>query len=177
MPVLAQTLVSPLRVQTTSISPILTDMKMSPSAADKRRNKLGYHRTSVACGELRVEDALVSRVLIILQGHCRRRKIRCLLAPEDAHGRCSNCIRLKKDCNFYPVDQQPPNENKPRKSDSNSQDLSNSSTATSPHTLAPGLEDGEPAFPHYSQLPISSGEYSYGQFGETAPSPLTSGKL
>jgi hypothetical protein len=40
-------------------------------------------------------------------GHCRRRKIRCLLASEDLQGRCSNCIRLKKDCNFFPVDQQP----------------------------------------------------------------------
>lgn len=25
---------------------------MDASAADKKRNKLGYHRTSVACGEL-----------------------------------------------------------------------------------------------------------------------------
>ncbi|KAI9682528.1 MAG: hypothetical protein M1829_000321 [Trizodia sp. TS-e1964] len=57
--------------------------------SDRRRNKLGYHRTSVACV------------------HCRRRKIRCLLAPEDLDGRCSNCIRLKKECNFFPVDQQP----------------------------------------------------------------------
>jgi hypothetical protein len=37
-------------------------------------------------------------------GHCRRRKIRCLLpTPEDPQGRCANCIRLKKECNFYPV--------------------------------------------------------------------------
>ncbi|EMD64200.1 hypothetical protein GGP41_006638 [Bipolaris sorokiniana] len=58
---------------------------LSPTS-NKPRNKLGYHRTSVACG------------------HCRRRKIRCLLAPDDRHGRCSNCIRLKKECNFYPVE-------------------------------------------------------------------------
>lgn len=37
-------------------------------------------------------------------GHCRRRKIRCLLAPDDPQGRCSNCIRLKKECNFFPVE-------------------------------------------------------------------------
>ncbi|KAI9053602.1 hypothetical protein LZ554_002556 [Drepanopeziza brunnea f. sp. 'monogermtubi'] len=59
-------------------------------SAEKRRNKLGYHRTSVACG------------------HCRRRKIRCIAAPGDAHNRCSNCIRLKKDCQFFAVDAQPP---------------------------------------------------------------------
>ncbi|OBT55224.1 hypothetical protein VE04_03880 [Pseudogymnoascus sp. 24MN13] len=59
------------------------------ASAEKRRNKLGYHRTSVACG------------------HCRRRKIRCILAPGDLQNRCANCIRLKKECNFYPVDQPP----------------------------------------------------------------------
>lgn len=62
--------------------------ELSPTSG-KPRNKLGYHRTSVACG------------------HCRRRKIRCLLASEDPQGRCANCIRLKKECNFYPVEHNP----------------------------------------------------------------------
>lgn len=61
---------------------------MSDSDADKKRNKLGYQRISIACA------------------HCRRRKIRCLVADADPHGRCQNCIRLKKECVFYPVDQQ-----------------------------------------------------------------------
>lgn len=60
------------------------------SGADKKRNKLGYSRTSVACV------------------HCRRRKIRCLVSADDSEGRCENCIRLRKECQFYPVDQQPP---------------------------------------------------------------------
>ncbi|ETN40739.1 uncharacterized protein HMPREF1541_05019 [Cyphellophora europaea CBS 101466] len=60
---------------------------MVMSAADKKRNKLGYHRTAVACG------------------HCRRRKIRCIAALDDTTGRCQNCIRLKKECHFFPVDQ------------------------------------------------------------------------
>ncbi|KAI1333991.1 hypothetical protein F5Y15DRAFT_430112 [Xylariaceae sp. FL0016] len=55
---------------------------------DKKRNKLGYHRTPIACG------------------NCRKRKIRC--QPRKDDGRCEQCIRLKKDCSFYPVDQQPP---------------------------------------------------------------------
>jgi len=59
---------------------------LSPSALDKRRNKLGYQRISIACS------------------HCRRRKIRCVLAEADDMGRCNNCIRLKKECVFYPVD-------------------------------------------------------------------------
>ena len=49
-------------------------------------------------------------------GHCRRRKIRCLLAPDDIQNRCANCIRLKKDCSFYPVDQQPQLDRRPRAS-------------------------------------------------------------
>ncbi|KAJ6780140.1 hypothetical protein PWT90_10513 [Aphanocladium album] len=57
------------------------------SAGEKKRNKLGYHRTSIACS------------------HCRRRKIRCIVSPE-IQNRCINCVRLKKDCSFYPVDQQ-----------------------------------------------------------------------
>ncbi|OCL11864.1 hypothetical protein AOQ84DRAFT_286339 [Glonium stellatum] len=69
--------------------------ELSPTA-DKRRNKLGYHRTSVACG------------------HCRRRKIRCLLSQDDPQGRCSNCIRLKKECNFYPVEQTNPPDQRPQ---------------------------------------------------------------
>ncbi|KAH7171017.1 hypothetical protein EDB81DRAFT_187461 [Dactylonectria macrodidyma] len=59
---------------------------------DKRKNKLGYHRTTVACG------------------NCRRRKIRCAPGPLDDQNRCANCVRMNKDCIFYPVDQPPPTE-------------------------------------------------------------------
>lgn len=38
--------------------------------------------------------------------HCRRRKIRCLLAENNSQQRCGNCIKLKKKCVFYPVDPQ-----------------------------------------------------------------------
>ncbi|KAF2773696.1 hypothetical protein EJ03DRAFT_104916 [Teratosphaeria nubilosa] len=67
---------------------------ISDSDADKKRNKLGYQRISIACA------------------HCRRRKIRCLVAEGDPQSRCQNCIRLKKECVFYPVDQQSAIENK-----------------------------------------------------------------
>ncbi|KAL2756246.1 hypothetical protein ACRALDRAFT_2027820 [Sodiomyces alcalophilus JCM 7366] len=65
---------------------------------EKKKNKLGYHRTSVACG------------------HCRRRKIRCIPSASDEQGRCVNCIRLKKECSFYPVDQAPPSDARPKAS-------------------------------------------------------------
>ncbi|KAL0939346.1 fungal zn binuclear cluster domain containing protein [Colletotrichum truncatum] len=68
----------------------MSDPNQAGLAGEKKRNKLGYHRTSVACG------------------HCRRRKIRCIPSPGDIQGRCINCIRLKKECSFYPVDQPPP---------------------------------------------------------------------
>ncbi|KAI1430157.1 hypothetical protein F5Y12DRAFT_781398 [Xylaria sp. FL1777] len=57
-------------------------------SGEKKRNRLGYARTNMACG------------------NCRKRKIRCQPVKDD--GRCSQCIRLKKDCQFYAVDQQPP---------------------------------------------------------------------
>ncbi|OTA59135.1 hypothetical protein K449DRAFT_436091 [Hypoxylon sp. EC38] len=58
---------------------------------EKRRNKLGYHRTPIACC------------------HCRRRKIRCK-QPEipDVLRRCESCINLKKDCVYAAVNQPPP---------------------------------------------------------------------
>ncbi|KAI9887479.1 MAG: hypothetical protein M1823_000737 [Watsoniomyces obsoletus] len=101
------------------------------------RNKLGYHRTSVACG------------------HCRRRKIRCLLAADDPQGRCSNCIRLKKECNFFPVDQQPPL-NRPsqssHKTERTSSNGSSSASESPPSTQglgrAPGM--GSHSVPYHS---------------------------
>ncbi|WQF78269.1 Putative zn(2)Cys(6) fungal-type DNA-binding domain-containing protein [Colletotrichum destructivum] len=66
-----------------------SDPNQSGLPGDKKRNKLGYHRTSVACG------------------HCRRRKIRCIASPAFGESRCINCIRLKKECSFFPVDQPP----------------------------------------------------------------------
>lgn len=82
--------------------------ELSPTS-NKARNKLGYHRTSVACGTSMKHCAYGSQTRsqglpLTILGHCRRRKIRCLLAPDDPQGRCSNCIRLKKECNFFPVE-------------------------------------------------------------------------
>ncbi|EGX87915.1 C6 finger domain protein, putative [Cordyceps militaris CM01] len=68
------------------------------TAVEKKRNKLGYHRTSIACTLGRKS---------FTRSHCRRRKIRCIVSSE-IQNRCINCIRLKKDCSFCPVDQQPP---------------------------------------------------------------------
>ncbi|KAL9013686.1 MAG: hypothetical protein Q9173_001634 [Seirophora scorigena] len=110
----------------------------SMSLADKRRNKLGYHRTSVACG------------------HCRRRKIRCLLALDDPQNRCSNCIRLKKECCFFPVDQQPQMNQRPRTgSKTGSGDTSISSTSS------PALAGGLVIDPYtqFHPLPISTQDY------------------
>ncbi|KAF8428353.1 hypothetical protein EV426DRAFT_528335 [Tirmania nivea] len=89
-------------------------------STDKRRNKLGYHRTSVACG------------------HCRRRKIRCLLQKDDSQGRCINCIRLKKECNFYAVettDRRPRSLSKP--------DISTNEAKSSTSSPSPGIALGK----------------------------------
>lgn len=76
-------------------------------ASEKKRNKLGYNRTTVACGqsELTLPKVAARRPLSLTPlGHCRKRKIRCQ-PPPDQTGKCSNCVRLKKDCTYYPIEQ------------------------------------------------------------------------
>lgn len=94
-------------------TPQIRDQIMSDSDIDKKRNKLGYQRISIACA------------------HCRRRKIRCLVAEADPHGRCQNCIRLKKECVFYPVDQQGVMENRSQPSNTTGADSGPSSVVSS----------------------------------------------
>lgn len=68
-------------------SPQIGDETTSASGSErKKRNKLGYRRTAVACG------------------HCRHRKTRCIPLADQTESRCQNCIRLKKECQFYSVD-------------------------------------------------------------------------
>ncbi|KAI1267099.1 hypothetical protein F5Y18DRAFT_328101 [Xylariaceae sp. FL1019] len=54
---------------------------------EKKRNRLGYARSNMACG------------------NCRKRKIRCQAIKND--DRCYQCVRLKKPCAYYAVDQGP----------------------------------------------------------------------
>jgi hypothetical protein len=85
-------------------------------------------------------------------GHCRRRKIRCLLAKDDPQGRCANCIRLKKECNFYPVDT---GDRRPRsmsKPDISSQDTGSSTSSPSPG-LGGNHTDGASGYP--SSVPVT----------------------
>ncbi|KAF2737601.1 hypothetical protein EJ04DRAFT_104139 [Polyplosphaeria fusca] len=108
---------------------LATSGELSPTG-DKRRNKLGYHRTSVACG------------------HCRRRKIRCLVAAEDPQGRCANCIRLKKECNFFPVEQNPEPQRSQTGSVKEGTSVAPASTTSSPHhPSSEKMEDFRPPFP------------------------------
>ncbi|KAG4033292.1 hypothetical protein MFRU_005g03040 [Monilinia fructicola] len=112
-----------------------TDAAALALVNEKRRNKLGYHRTSVACG------------------HCRRRKIRCIPAPADPQNRCSNCIRLKKECNFYPVDQQPQPEPKRRGSKAQS-GTGGASESSSPSIPSSQLPDMQPNLPYHLSMPV-----------------------
>jgi hypothetical protein len=89
--------------------------------------------------------------------HCRRRKIRCLVAPDDTEGRCENCIRLRKDCQFFPVDQQPPVEKKSRPSsrlETPSTERSNTTPiASSPTNL---MSDPAETFYPYQAMPMNT---------------------
>lgn len=93
----------------------------------KRSPKLGYHRIIVACGRClpffgyckvlarnyiqTLHNDLISITSFLflplstnmshLVEHCRRRKVRCRVDKHDEHGRCENCLRLEKSCNFF----------------------------------------------------------------------------
>ncbi|KAL8754852.1 MAG: hypothetical protein Q9199_004041 [Rusavskia elegans] len=132
----------------------LLTAESSMSLADKRRNKLGYHRTSVACGK---SIHSTTRIMAYQRaGHCRRRKIRCLLALDDPQNRCSNCIRLKKECCFFPVDQQPPMDQRPRTgSKAGSGETSASSSSSPAMTGGPVVNN----FAQFHPLPLSTQDY------------------
>ncbi|KFY01677.1 hypothetical protein O988_02606 [Pseudogymnoascus sp. VKM F-3808] len=101
--------------------------------AEKRRNKLGYHRTSVACG------------------HCRRRKIRCILAPRDLQNRCANCIRLKKECNFHPVGKLPQPKSNGQRGKPSDSGLGSASSSASPTNQLGRTSNTQPR-PSYSNM-------------------------
>lgn len=85
--------------------------------------------------------------------HCRRRKIRCLVAADDTQGRCENCIRLRKECHFFPVDQQPPSDKKSQPPSNLEAPSTDASTASSsPPTLGPGSMDPNDMYPYPIQL-------------------------
>lgn len=88
-------------------------------------------------------------------GHCRRRKIRCIPAPADPQNRCSNCIRLKKECNFYPVDQQPPPDPRRRgsKAQSGNERQSESSSPSTSSGQLPEMPSNIP-YSHLNMPPI-----------------------
>ncbi|KAL0474703.1 hypothetical protein QR685DRAFT_20231 [Neurospora intermedia] len=109
-------------------------------SGEKRRNKLGYHRTSVACG------------------HCRRRKIRCIPSQNDVQARCVNCIRLKKECTFYPVDQQPSQETRQKSAQRSSTGPKITSTSSSPAIQSGALSEvhSHSSYPHLSLASITN---------------------
>ncbi|KAF2622629.1 hypothetical protein BU25DRAFT_207228 [Macroventuria anomochaeta] len=125
-----------------------TSGELSPTS-NKARNKLGYHRTSVACG------------------HCRRRKIRCLLAPDDPQGRCSNCIRLKKECNFFPVEHNLDTQHPSGAVKDLSTGTPTTPVASSPRHLPPHAEEKIGDFhPPYHGVSAAAPNAPYGYSGE-----------
>jgi hypothetical protein len=104
-------------------------------------------------------------------GHCRRRKIRCLLASDNPQGRCSNCIRLKKECNFYPVEHNP---DVPQ-SQAGSSKPGSSAQPSTPATTSPGhplppLGEARPEFRTPFSGPTAQPS-SYGYQGEPEIDP------
>lgn len=102
-------------------------------------------------------DHMAVKLIQLFTVHCRRRKIRCLVAADDAQGRCENCIRLRKECQFFPVDQQPPIEKKSRPS-SRLETAPTDPTTTTPISSSPTNlnPDSVDAFYPYPQIPLNA---------------------
>lgn len=92
------------------------------------------------------------------KGHCRRRKIRCVPSQNDVQGRCINCIRLKKECSFYPVDQQPPLDTRQKSASRSSVGPKIASASSSPpmQTRIPADIHGQQPYPQLSVPAIQS---------------------
>ncbi|KAI0830963.1 hypothetical protein F5Y06DRAFT_290548 [Hypoxylon sp. FL0890] len=101
---------------------------------EKRRNKLGYHRTPMACLP------------------CRKRKIRCK-QPEipDILRRCESCINLKKECEYAAVNQAPPLATGQRQGSRASVGTSLASPSTSPAMPTGNIVETQ-SNPPYNQL-------------------------
>jgi len=93
------------------------------------------------------------------------------LAPDDPQGRCSNCIRLKKECNFYPVEHNPDMPQPPTMSSKPSNAVQPATpVATSPRNPLSASSDGMGEF----RTPLSgpNAPYpSYGYHGEADNDP------
>ncbi|KAK5115033.1 hypothetical protein LTR62_001730 [Meristemomyces frigidus] len=120
-------------------TPAMRDMALSDE--DKKRSKLGYQRISIACA------------------HCRRRKIRCVIADGDPQSRCQNCIRLKKECIFFPVEQQTAMDNRAEPSSKSIQDSSQSSVVSPSPPTVQGMDrvfETTREFPPFTSLPSNA---------------------
>lgn len=147
------------------------------SLADRRggRNKLGYHRTSIACGMCADLEEIQTLTNELLTGHCRRRKIRCLPADNDPSQKCANCIKLKKECSFLPVDH-PPGAERRHRTNSRGQGTSRGSSSCSPPM--PGMMNHIEDFNHFPQLPLPTQEFplSHGHLHANTVSPHGRGR-
>lgn len=137
---------------------------------------------SIPCVCVCVHFQVCSYLPFLLTVHCRRRKIRCLVAADDAQGRCENCIRLRKECHFFPVDQQPPVEKRSRPgSKMENQSTDPSTTSSSPPAMAATsvTDQGEQRFYPYAPMPMNSGQdmsaFNPGAFAGTPVSTFSPG--
>jgi hypothetical protein len=151
----------PIQIRRSASIPYILDFVSAEtvtisSPGDKRRNKLGYQRTSMACGKthLRNSKTLTDHVANIRKGHCRRRKIRCIPpVTEDPQGRCANCIRLKKECVFFPVDHQ--TDARPGRRDVGSISASSASSPQTPIPTGPmSIKESQADSPYDHSAPI-----------------------
>ena len=128
---------------------------------------------------VRMSQINVNKKLTIFHsGHCRRRKIRCQPANDDPQQRCANCIKLKKECSFLPVDHPPNAERRPR-TGSSTEIIPGEGTGSSPSSPPiAGIVDHVENFNPFPPLPLSTQDYPPSSHGlnASAISPHSRGR-
>lgn len=132
--------------------------QLQAKPGEKKKSKLGYSRTPVACGKFFCRLAhhvlftflhLYLRLVLgpVLKctttGPCRQRKIRCIPSTSDPQSSCENCRRLNKECTFIPTESQQ------GRDQSSSENTSQTAESTSSNASPPDL--GAEPYLHSSQ--------------------------
>ena len=111
--------------------------------------------------------------------HCRRRKIRCVIADADPQQRCQNCIRLKKECVFYPVEQQNAMDIRGESSSKAVTDSGPSSavSVSPPNNVTDRSFESTRDFPPFAALPSNASTTFQGLPFETGSALLSQGEF
>lgn len=108
--------------------------------------------------------------MLIRLGHCRKRKIRCQPAA-DPKGMCTMCVKLNKQCTYFPIEQPAVQDTKARPQENCDPEMTDSFVSSvSPHLKIEDLGQGH-NFSQITAVPINMcREYGYDPENANVPS-------